>query len=186
MAAETDDITQCPVCFEEYREDPGDNVPRLLPCTHTVCEKCIVKLLWNKSLTCPECRVKHPAEKGVRTFSQNKYIITYIKRRPRHRSGSGSRTSVSSGRKENGTEKSKSEEKIAKQKSSDKVVKKQLEPSAPLASSLYEEGGGMDEAGSSPFNPEGKYETIKYQTICTDSVSRLGKPPKCGVAFCIV
>ena len=172
MACETDDITQCPVCFEEYREEAGDNVPRLLPCTHTVCEKCIAKLLWNKSLTCPECRVKHPAEKGARTFSQNKYIITYINRRPRHRSGSGSR---SSGRKENGIDKPKVEEKTVKQKSNDKVVKKQLEPTAPLDSSLYEEGGGMDEAGASPFNPKGKYGTIKYQTICTDGGSRAGK-----------
>ena len=39
-----DDTTNCPVCFEVYTEEEG-LVPRLLPCTHTVCERCIKQLL---------------------------------------------------------------------------------------------------------------------------------------------
>ena len=29
----------CQVCFEEF-EETGDHVPRLLPCTYTLCETC--------------------------------------------------------------------------------------------------------------------------------------------------
>ena len=37
MADSEDDITNCPVCFEEYTEE-GDHVPRILPCYHTICQ----------------------------------------------------------------------------------------------------------------------------------------------------
>ena len=72
-------LLSCQVCLEEYGED-GDHVPRLLPCTHTVCESCIKKLISDKKLNCPECRTKHEAEKEVKTFPQNKYLIAQIRR----------------------------------------------------------------------------------------------------------
>ena len=78
--AEADDMTNCSVCFEVYAET-GSHIPRLLPCTHTVCEMCIRQLIQGKeALNCPECRVRHPAHNGVKTFPQNKYILTHIKR----------------------------------------------------------------------------------------------------------
>ena len=75
-----DDITNCPVCFEQYTETE-EHVPRILPCYDTLCQKCVGKLLREKFLTCPECRVKHHAKKGVRSFQQNKYILTNIKKK---------------------------------------------------------------------------------------------------------
>ena len=72
-------LLSCQVCLEEYGED-GDHVPRLLPCTHTVCESCIKQLISDKKLNCPECRTKHEAESDVKTFPQNKYLIAQIRR----------------------------------------------------------------------------------------------------------
>ena len=70
MAMAEVDLINCPVCFEEYRES-GNNIPRILPCTHTVCQKCVEELLQNKELQGPECRVKHPSSKGIVSFPQN-------------------------------------------------------------------------------------------------------------------
>ena len=78
MVDSEDDITNCPVCFEEYTEE-GDHVPRILPCYHTVCEKCITELLLDFSLDCPECRVTHHATHGIKIFPQNRYILTHIR-----------------------------------------------------------------------------------------------------------
>ena len=78
--AEVDHMTSCPVCFETYQET-GSHVPRLLPCTHTVCESCIRALIRGKfALSCPECREEHPVHSGVKTFTQNKYILTHLQR----------------------------------------------------------------------------------------------------------
>ena len=77
MAEAEDDITRCPVCFEEY-EDQGDHVPRILPCHHTLCEICVKKLLRGNSLTCPQDNIKHEADRGFKTYPQNKYIIAHI------------------------------------------------------------------------------------------------------------
>ena len=73
-----DDITNCPVCFEDYGET-GDHLPRILPCYHTVCEKCIGELLQDDALDCPECRVNHLAGNGVKIFPQNRYILTHMR-----------------------------------------------------------------------------------------------------------
>ena len=75
-----DRLMTCQICFEIYTESE-EHVPRLLPCTHTLCEACIGKMLRDESLTCPECRVKHPANNGVKTFTQNKYILTSMRRK---------------------------------------------------------------------------------------------------------
>ena len=75
---ELTDLTQCPVCFEEYQLD-GYQAPRILPCSHTLCEKCLETLIRNNKVDCPECRIKHQATAGKRSFPQNKYIIAHIK-----------------------------------------------------------------------------------------------------------
>ena len=79
MAEEINELTQCPICFERYEED-GDHVPRILPCHCTLCQECIVKLLKNNVLECPQDRQKHKAERGVKSFSQNKYVIAYLRK----------------------------------------------------------------------------------------------------------
>ena len=79
-------LLSCQVCFHEFRED-GEHIPRLLPCTHTLCESCIEQLIRNDKLECPECRKVHEA-KGVKSFPQNKYILTQIKRKSHEEGGS--------------------------------------------------------------------------------------------------
>ena len=79
MADTDDDTTTCLVCFEEYGES-GDHIPRLLPCSHTLCEFCLRHLLKGTTLKCPECRMVHNSKHGVKTFPQNKYILKEIRR----------------------------------------------------------------------------------------------------------
>ena len=45
----------CPICLEQFKD------PKVFPCLHSYCYKCIVKLAENSqstqtSLICPECR----------------------------------------------------------------------------------------------------------------------------------
>ena len=75
------DSLMCPVCFEEFGEN-GDHVPRLLPCSHTLCHRCTVQVLKDKRLQCPTCRVKHEARREEISFPQNKYILILVRRRP--------------------------------------------------------------------------------------------------------
>ena len=67
----------CFVCFEDFQNE-GDHVPRLLPCTHTLCELCISRLVQNNSLRCPKCNREHEA-RGA-NFRQNGYILTMLRR----------------------------------------------------------------------------------------------------------
>ena len=81
MANSLEYTLSCEVCFEEF-EETGDHVPRLLPCTHTLCETCVGQMIQRDILECPECRQKHPVSRGRKSFPQNKYILVNIKRRP--------------------------------------------------------------------------------------------------------
>ena len=72
-------LLSCQVCFHEFQED-GEHIPRLLPCTHTLCESCIRQLIRNNKLECPECRKTHEAE-GIKSFPQNKYLLSQVKRK---------------------------------------------------------------------------------------------------------
>ena len=71
-------LLQCQVCFEDF-EDDGAHVPRMLPCTHTLCHTYIGRLIQEGMTECPECRQKHEAKKEEKSFPQNKYILTQIK-----------------------------------------------------------------------------------------------------------
>ena len=83
MADDEDEMTNCLLCFEAYEED-GEHVPRMLPCHHTMCERCVADLLRGKTFViCPECRQKFHALNGVKTFSQNKYIVLHIQKEKR-------------------------------------------------------------------------------------------------------
>ena len=74
-------LLSCVVCLEEF-EDTGDHIPRLLPCTHTLCESCVKQLIRNQKVECPECRAKHNAKNEEKSFPQNKYLLMQIKRKP--------------------------------------------------------------------------------------------------------
>ena len=63
-------------------EENGDHVPRILPCSHTLCHECIGQMIRQNRIECPECREKHEFKKEIReTFPQNKYILANIRRR---------------------------------------------------------------------------------------------------------
>ena len=70
----------CQVCFEEFTED-DDHVPRLLPCTHTLCHSCVGQLIKGQKIECPECRKKHEAADKEKSFPQNKNLLTQTKRK---------------------------------------------------------------------------------------------------------
>ena len=74
-------LLQCQICFQEFEED-GAHVPRLLPCSHTLCHSCVGQLIQGQKIECPECRKKHEAREEVKSFPQNKYLLTQIKRKP--------------------------------------------------------------------------------------------------------
>ena len=78
------EISRCPVCLEEY-SDTGDLVPRLLPCSHTLCQGCIRRLLAHgrRTLTCPEDRARHQAPEGERSFPQNRYVLEIMRQQER-------------------------------------------------------------------------------------------------------
>ena len=83
MADSLKEILACQICLEDF-EEGGDLIPRILPCSHTLCERCLTQLLGGGStLTCPECRAQHaaPNNNRKRTFPHNKYLLTVIKRR---------------------------------------------------------------------------------------------------------
>ena len=83
MANNADNLAQmlsCTVCLEDYKSD-GAHIPRLLPCTHTLCETCIRELIRYNRLVCPECRKVQEATKGEKSFPQNKYLLVQIHRK---------------------------------------------------------------------------------------------------------
>ena len=67
--------TECSVCYENYEQD-GEKCPKLLPCSHTVCLRCLRHLGQSFYMRCPECRKSHrvPIE-GVSGFPTNRYIL---------------------------------------------------------------------------------------------------------------
>ena len=77
---EIDDTTNCPVCYDTF--DMEKIGPRILPCSHTTCERCMSELIRNDNcVVCPQCRKKYKAENGVTEFPQNKYIFKLLQGR---------------------------------------------------------------------------------------------------------
>ena len=75
VCSETEDEFSCGICFEEYQ--PGDLRPKLLPCSHTLCLKCLQKLpIKNNKISCPQCnqKIEFPSD-GVSKFPTNRYIL---------------------------------------------------------------------------------------------------------------
>ena len=67
LIANLKDELTCPICMDVFQE------PRVLPCHHVFCFKCLDKLLEVKgvgSFDCPKCRRKHgiPETGGAEKF----------------------------------------------------------------------------------------------------------------------
>ena len=73
-------LLSCVVCLEDFEEN-GDHIPRLLPCTHTLCQICVKQLIRNNKIEYPECRAKHEAPREAKSFPQNKYLLIQVKRK---------------------------------------------------------------------------------------------------------
>ena len=59
----------CPICLELYKK------PKYLPCYHSYCEECLVKLVVQSMITCPECRKTHVVPSGgVKQLPNNFFI----------------------------------------------------------------------------------------------------------------
>jgi len=75
-----DDITECPICTEVYTD------PRVLPCVHTYCLKCIEG--WSKDkqpgdkLACPLCRKEFTLpSNGVSDLPRNFFVTNFLQMR---------------------------------------------------------------------------------------------------------
>ena len=66
-----DNYLSCQICFEHFEED-GDHVPRIVPCHHTLCEKCVKGMIRENKIICPECRKEHEVKNQEKSFQQNK------------------------------------------------------------------------------------------------------------------
>ena len=76
-AKQLDDITECPICTEVYTD------PRVLPCVHTYCLKCIRE--WSKDkhpgdeLACPLCRKEFSLpSNGVEGLPKNFFVNNFL------------------------------------------------------------------------------------------------------------
>ena len=59
----------CPICYEFYKK------PKYLPCYHSYCEECLVKLVVQSNITCPECRKTSVIpSRGVKQLPNNFFI----------------------------------------------------------------------------------------------------------------
>ena len=59
----------CPICYELYKN------PKYLPCYHSYCEECLVKLVVQSNITCPECRKTNIVPSGgVKQLPNNFFI----------------------------------------------------------------------------------------------------------------
>jgi len=76
-AKQLDDIMDCPICTEMYTD------PRVLPCGHTFCLKCIQE--WSKDkqpgdqLACPLCRKEFAVPgSGVEDLPKNFFVANFL------------------------------------------------------------------------------------------------------------
>ena len=59
----------CPICYELYKKT------KYLPCYHSYCEECLVKLVVQGNITCPECRKTSVVPSGgVKQLPNNFFI----------------------------------------------------------------------------------------------------------------
>ena len=81
LPQKSDSATICPVCSEDYTET-GDKVPKILPCKHSLCEKCASVKLFKDSdcrLECPVCGDSHAITGGVDFIPENSRILDRIR-----------------------------------------------------------------------------------------------------------
>jgi len=77
-AKQLDELAECPICTDVYTD------PRVLPCVHTFCLKCIRKYIEEKEskkeeLVCPMCRTKFTLPgNGVGELPKNFFVNNFL------------------------------------------------------------------------------------------------------------
>ena len=62
------DLIQCAVCFESYVQ------PRILPCDHSFCERCVNQLKAASTIRCPMCKSSHDVSKIRPDFRLQQFL----------------------------------------------------------------------------------------------------------------
>ena len=62
----------CPICYELYKK------PKYLSCYHSYCEECLVKLVVQSNITCPECRKTSVVPSGGVQQLPNNFFINRL------------------------------------------------------------------------------------------------------------
>ncbi|CAI5777375.1 E3 ubiquitin-protein ligase TRIM56-like [Podarcis lilfordi] len=63
-----EDFLTCKICYDLYV------VPKILPCLHTYCQKCLEPLVENGTIHCPECRLQSEVPGGSVGLKTNFFI----------------------------------------------------------------------------------------------------------------
>lgn len=63
-----EDFLTCKICYDLY------TIPKILPCLHSYCQKCLELLFKNGSLQCPECRLQTEVPGGAAGLKTNFFI----------------------------------------------------------------------------------------------------------------
>jgi len=76
-AKQLDDITECSICTEVYTD------PRVLPCVHTYCLKCLETMSRDRrpgdKLACPLCRKEFIVpDNGVSDLPKNFFVASFL------------------------------------------------------------------------------------------------------------
>ena len=74
------DRLSCQVCFESFQKS-GDHVPRILPCRHTLCHKCVGQWIRKNRLECPECLSTHSILSKQKAFPRDKKILAKVRKK---------------------------------------------------------------------------------------------------------
>ncbi|XP_053105390.1 E3 ubiquitin-protein ligase TRIM56-like [Hemicordylus capensis] len=67
-----EDFLTCKICYDLYV------VPKILPCLHSYCQRCLEPLVGNGTLQCPECRLQAEVPAGVASLKTNFFINSLL------------------------------------------------------------------------------------------------------------
>ena len=68
-----EELTSCPICLEKY----GGSVPKVFPCQHPICRRCVERLFKDSSHSkCPMCNGTQHSRKSVTDDQRYKTFIS--------------------------------------------------------------------------------------------------------------